>query len=68
MNVQAEITARLNEVRNAKDRTTLTFMHGNATGFFNAMFRLNAFPLEQWTVANERLSDVFNNRSRELSA
>ena len=66
MNVQAEITARLNEVRNAQDLTALTFMHGNACGYFNAMFRLNALPLDQWTVANELLSNAFSNRSREL--
>lgn len=66
MNVQAEITARLTEVRTAKDRTSLTFMHGNACGYFNAMFRLNALPLDQWAVANELLSNAFSNRSREL--
>lgn len=68
MNVNAEITARLNEVRKAKDRTTLSFMHGNACGYFNAMFRLNALPLDQWTIANELMSNAFTNRSRELSA
>ena len=66
MNVQAEINARLNEVRNAKDRTSLTFMHGNACGSINTMFRLNALPLDQWAVANELLSNAFTNRSREL--
>lgn len=66
MNVQAEITARLNEVRTAKDRAELIFMHANACGYFNAMFRLNALPLDQWAVANELLSNAFSNRSREL--